>query len=55
LFLLVQGEKSVVAQLPMRGLDTFIRVLSAREKDLRRSDRIGTPADTLEEVREAAE
>ena len=34
LFLLVQGDKSVVAQLPMRGLDRFIRVLSAREEDL---------------------
>ena len=35
LFLLIQGEKSVVAQLPMRGLDDFISVLSAREEDLR--------------------
>jgi type IV secretion system protein VirB4 len=40
LFLLVQGSKSVVAQLPMRGLDSFISVLSAREEDLRRMDRI---------------
>jgi type IV secretion system protein VirB4 len=52
LFLLVQGEKSVVAQLPMRGLDRFIRVLSAREEDLPRVDRIGAP---FAEVREAAE
>ena len=44
LFLLVQGKKSVVAQLPMNGLDSVIRVLSAREEDLR-------PA----EFREAAE
>jgi type IV secretion system protein VirB4 len=55
LFLLVQGEKSVVAQLPMRGLDSFIRVLSAREEDLPRLDRIGTRIDTSEELREAAE
>jgi type IV secretory pathway VirB4 component len=48
----VQGEKSVVAQLPMRGLDRFIRVLSAREEDLPRVDRIGAP---FAEVREAAE
>ena len=53
LFLLVQGEKSVVAQLPMRGLDSFIRVLSAREEDLQRIDRIR--ADTFEDVQEAAE
>ena len=52
LFLLVRGDKSVVAQLPMRGLDRFIRVLSAREEDLQRLDRIG--ADS-EELREAAE
>ncbi len=55
LFLLVQGEKSVVAQLPMRGLDRFIRVLSAREEDLQRLDRIRASADTFEEMREAAE
>ena len=44
LFLLVQGEKSVVAQLPLYGLDSFIRVLSAREEDL-----------NIHELREAAE
>jgi type IV secretion system protein VirB4 len=55
LFLLVQGEKSVVAQLPMRGLDSFIRVLSAREEDLPRVDRIATPAATFAELRDAAE
>jgi type IV secretion system protein VirB4 len=55
LFLLVQGDKSVVAQLPMRGLDRFIRVLSAREEDLQRVDRIGARDDTSEEMREAAE
>jgi type IV secretion system protein VirB4 len=55
LFLLVQGDKSVVAQLPMRGLDRFIRVLSAREEDLQRVDGIGAPADSFAEVREAAE
>ncbi len=55
MFLLVQGEKSVVAQLPMRGLDEYIRVLSAREEDLPPLDRIGTSAGTFEEVREAAE
>lgn len=46
MFLLRQGDKSVVAQLPMQGLDRFIRVLSAREEELQRADR---------EVREAAE
>jgi hypothetical protein len=35
----------------MRGLDEFIRVLSAREEDLQRLDRLGTS----EEMREAAE
>ena len=55
LFLLVQGEKSVVAQLPMRGLDSFIRVLSAREEDLQQVNRRCAPADTFEEMREAAE
>ena len=55
MFLLVQGEKSVVAQLPLRGLDNFIRILSAREEDLQRIDRTRTPVTTFEEVREAAE
>lgn len=35
LFLLVQGTDSTVAQLPLHGLDEYIRVLSARENDLR--------------------
>ena len=51
LFLLVQGDRSVVAQLPLRGLDSFIAVLSAREEDLRRMDRIRsrvTGADAFE-------
>jgi type IV secretion system protein VirB4 len=39
LFLLCQGASSVVAQLPMAGMDEYVRVLSAREEDLRRSDR----------------
>ncbi len=34
MFLLVQGRDSVVAQLPMRGLESYIRILSAREADL---------------------
>ena len=55
LFLLVQGDKSVVAQLPMRGLDRFTPVLSAREEDLQRVDRIGARDDTSGEMREAAE
>ncbi|HEU0216724.1 MAG TPA: hypothetical protein VFQ90_08685, partial [Stellaceae bacterium] len=55
LFLLVQGDKSVVAQLPLRGLDSFIRVLSAREEDLRRADRDHATADAVVELREAAE
>jgi len=59
-FLLVQGEKSVVAQLPMRGLDSFINVLSAREEDLRRIDRTraetaGDASEAREDMREAAE
>jgi type IV secretion system protein VirB4 len=54
LFLLIQGEKSVVAQLPMRGLDSFIRVLSAREEDLRRIDRVrGGSASAADEPFEA--
>jgi type IV secretion system protein VirB4 len=63
LFLLVQGETSVVAQLPMRGLDGFIRVLSAREEDLRRIDRTrtgsasatGDPFEAFQTQKEAAE
>jgi type IV secretory pathway VirB4 component len=55
LFLLVQGDKSVVAQLPLRGLDSFIRVLSAREEDLRRADRDHAAADAVVDMREAAE
>jgi type IV secretion system protein VirB4 len=53
LFLLVQGDKSVVAQLPLRGLDGFIGVLSAREEDLRRADLAA--ADILADLPEAAE
>lgn len=61
LFLLVQGSKSVVVQLPMRGLDRFIAVLSAREEDLRRMDRLRAEpagADAFEvfhQEKEAAE
>jgi type IV secretion system protein VirB4 len=55
LFLLVQGEKSVVAQLPMRGLDDFVRVLSAREADLRQADRSEAFVDAVAELPEAAE
>ncbi len=39
-FLLNQGDKSVVAQLPMAGLTRHIAVLSAREEDLVLMDRI---------------
>jgi type IV secretion system protein VirB4 len=39
MFLLRQGNKSVVAQLPLHGMDRFIRVLSAREKELQAADR----------------
>jgi hypothetical protein len=39
----------------MRGLDSFIRVLSAREEDLRRVDRSRASADAFELVEEAAE
>lgn len=37
IFLLIQGTQSVVAQLPMAGsgMERFVRVLSAREADLR--------------------
>lgn len=39
-FLLIQGDKSVVAQLPLGyGMERFTRTLSAREVDLRLSDR----------------
>ncbi len=62
-FLLVQGGKSVVAQLPMRGLDGFISVLSAREEDLQRMDRTRAgsadatedPFEALHRQKEAAE
>ena len=62
-FLLVQGEQSVVAQLPMRGLDGFISVLSAREEDLQRMDRTragsasatGDSFEALHKQKEAAE
>lgn len=37
MFLLIQGNSSVVAQLPMAGpgMERFVRILSAREADLR--------------------
>ena len=54
-FLLVQGEKSVVAQLPLRGLDEYIRVLSAREQDLQSAALNHASADTFGELQEAAE
>jgi type IV secretion system protein VirB4 len=38
-FLLIQGDKGVVAGLPMQGLETFIPILSAREADLTADDR----------------
>ena len=38
-FLLQQGANSVVAQLPMQGMDEHIRLLSAREKDLKEAAR----------------
>jgi type IV secretion system protein VirB4 len=59
LFLLVQGSESVVAQLPMRGLDGYIRTLSAREQDLTREDRAvqassGIPVVTTYHEKETA-
>lgn len=39
LFLLIQNESGVIAQLPMAGMEEFIPVLSAREKDLTEADR----------------
>jgi type IV secretion system protein VirB4 len=51
LFLLVQGTNSVVAQLPLHGLDDFVRVLSAREQDLHRPEF----AEPTIEMQEAAE
>ena len=55
MFLLVQGDKSVVAQLPMQGSDMarFVRILSARESDLRLADRataVSISTDAEEEV-----
>jgi len=38
LFLLCQGADAMVAQLPLRGLDDFIAVLSGRESTLRLFD-----------------
>ena len=54
-FLLVQGDKSVIAQLPLRGLDEYIRVLSAREQDLQGAALNHASADTFGELQEAAE
>lgn len=34
MFLLIQGDDSVVLQFPLHGLDEYVRVLSARESDL---------------------
>jgi type IV secretion system protein VirB4 len=35
MFLLIQGLESAVLQFPLHGLDEYVRVLSARESDLR--------------------
>lgn len=48
MFLLVQEGKSVVVQLPMRGLDSFVSVLSAREADLTRLDQAETVLEAAE-------
>jgi type IV secretion system protein VirB4 len=50
MFLLIQGRDSIVLQLPLHGMDEFIRVLSAREADLTEDDR-----NQSLEVMEAAE
>lgn len=50
LFLLVRETDSAVLQFPLHGLDEYIRVLSARESDLRAFNE----NETLE-MREAAE
>jgi hypothetical protein len=50
LFLLVRETDSAVLQFPLHGLDEYIRVLSARESDLRAFNE----NETLE-IREAAE
>lgn len=49
-FLLIQGTEGVVLQLPLQhGMDEYIPILSAREADLKRADRIETaPARELE-------
>lgn len=38
MFLLIQNDKGVIAQLPMHGMDEFIPILSAREADLNAAD-----------------
>lgn len=50
MFLLIQGRDSIVLQLPLHGMDEFIKVLSAREADLTEDDR-----NQSLEVMEAAE
>lgn len=50
-FLLIQGSRSVVAQLPMGpGLERFIKVLSAPEVELQRLDRAAIDGKVAEEI-----
>lgn len=39
MFLLVQNDKGIIAQLPMHGMDKFVPILSAREADLTAAER----------------
>jgi type IV secretion system protein VirB4 len=44
MFLIVQGTKAIVAQLPLGGMPEYVRILSAREDDIRRADlRLAAP------------
>jgi type IV secretion system protein VirB4 len=60
-FLLVQGDQGVVAQWPLRGMDSFISVLSARQAELTRADkglidaRDADQSEPLHRERQAAE
>lgn len=45
MFLLVQGEDAIVAQLQLTGMDDFIKILSARESDLTKADQMAGVID----------
>ena len=55
MFLLCQGDKSIVAQLPLHGMDDDIAILSGREATVRLMEEVvgnvgDDPADWLPEL-----